>query len=106
MKMILALAIAAVMAAPTLADDLRDLARALGEIMASEAACELKLDPEAIRKLIRTKVPADDLRFMKDVDNQVALFPGRLEDMTDAVKAAHCEQMGRLAVTLQILREG
>ncbi|KPF47089.1 hypothetical protein [Rhizobium sp. AAP43] len=106
MRAILVFAVSAVLAIPAQADDLRDLARALGEIMASEAACGLKLDPDAIRALVRSRVPADDLRFMKNVDNEVVLFPGRLEDMTESVKAAHCEQMGRLAVTLKIAKAG
>jgi hypothetical protein len=86
------------------ADQLHDLAYTLGEILASEKVCSIPVDQEKLKVLLRARVPADDLRFMRNVDNMVVLFPDRLADMTVSMKALHCEQMGRLARSLDIVR--
>lgn len=77
--------------------DTSKFAEGLSWVVASDRACGITLNAEAIRTLIEANVPADDLGFAQQLQSDVYLATLGLEEMTEGTKAAHCAQVARVA---------
>jgi len=73
------------------------LSSALGKVLASERVCGMSYKPDAIRKFIDSKVPADDLQFLGMLELGVSGTEYTLKEMSESTKVAHCRQIERVA---------
>lgn len=73
------------------------LANELGDVLASEEACGLKYDQEAIEAFIEKKVAADDMGFTSSLNLMTQAATSEIEDMNASQKTAHCAQIKRVA---------
>lgn len=87
-------------AAPAFAwDDFESmtLANELGSVLASEEACGLTFDQDAISAFIEKRVPADDMAFPSSLNMMVMGSEAQIADMSTSAKTAHCTQIRRIA---------
>lgn len=104
----LAAAMSALCLPPSIAvaqNDSRQLGSDLGHVIGSEAACGLKYDQAAIRAFVNARVRADDMRFSEYLDNGVWGVSAELKKMSESQKAAHCEQVRRVAKTYKFISD-
>jgi hypothetical protein len=75
-----------------------EVARELGNLLASEKACGLTYNHDAIESFIRERIPPTDLDFpgmLQDETRFVLLI--ELRDMSESSLIAHCYQIRQLA---------
>jgi hypothetical protein len=89
-----------ILTVPALADpkfDELELASDLGYVLASEEACRLNYDKEAIKKFVQDRVPADDLSFAALLS--LNAYDGRdeVKEMNPSTLVALCVQVARVA---------
>ena len=80
------------------------LAHELGSVLASEAACGLTYDQDAIAAFIEKKVPADDMGFPSSLNMMTVGSEAQIADMSTSAKTAHCTQIRRIAKSNGFLR--
>lgn len=72
-------------------------ANQMGDVLASEATCELSYNPDAIAAFIEKKVPADDISFTSTLNLMTMGAKHQQSTMTPSSKIAHCTQIRRVA---------
>lgn len=82
---------------PARALDTVDVANSLGSVIASEEACGLQYDQDAIKRFIDAKVPADDMGFPNMLNMMTQGASYSIRSMSASAKAAHCRQIERVA---------
>lgn len=95
-----ALAILAILATPALAmDDLElfTVSGALGGIIASETACGLTYDQDAIAAWITANVPPDRVDFAGMLQTQIMGQEYNLQGMSKSAMTAHCASIAQTA---------
>lgn len=73
------------------------LADQLGTMLASEEACGLAFDQDAIERYVEDKVPAADMGFVSMLNTMVTGNKFQLGSMSASTKTAHCAQVRRAA---------
>jgi hypothetical protein len=84
----------------SLAQDRRtniQLANELGTVLASEGACGLSFNQEAITAFIEEQVPEDDMGFPSILQTMITGTEFQLRDMSASARTAHCTQITRIA---------
>ena len=81
------------------------MASELGSVLASEEACGLTFDQDAIAAFIENKVAADDMGFVSTLNMMTEGQKYRLEDMSASSKTAHCTQIKRVAISFGFIRQ-
>ncbi len=74
-----------------------NVAMALGDLLASEEACGLTYDQDAIAAYIDKHVPAEDMEFSSNLTMMTMGQKAQLADMSVSQRTAHCRQVGRVA---------
>lgn len=82
------------------ADQVMELAIALGEMVGTEEQCGLSLNQDALERLIRARVPADDLTFASTMANFARVIGRDYQKMSPSMQTAHCTQMRQIAASL------
>lgn len=80
------------------------LANQLGDVLASEEACGLSYDQDAIAAFIEKKVAADDMGFTSTLNLMTQATTSQIEDMSASQKTAHCAQTKRVAKSYGFVR--
>lgn len=101
MYRILFAAVLAAASSPVLAQGLESmsLANELGTVLASEEACGLTFDQDAIAAFIEAKVPADDMSFVSTLNMMTEGQKYQMEGMSASSRTAHCTQIKRVAAS-------
>jgi hypothetical protein len=97
---VIACLVASILAVPALGEpkfDELELASDLGYVLASEEACGLNFDKDAIKKFVQDRVPADDLSFAALLS--LNAYDGRdeVKEMNPSTLTALCVQVARVA---------
>ena len=79
--------------------DSMEFANHLGTVLASEAACGLTYNQDAIAALISDRVEADDMAFPSLLDTMTSGAAFSLGQMGESQKTAHCVQIRRIALS-------
>jgi hypothetical protein len=74
-----------------------ELASDLGYVLASEQACGLSYDKDAIKKFVQDRVPADDLSFAALLSLNAYDGRDQVKEMNSSTLAALCVQVARVA---------
>lgn len=85
------------LAAPASAQNSYELASNLGLVLASEDACDLTFQADAIGAYIESNVAADDMEFAEFLAGTTTLGDMKIERMSASGLAAHCAQIKRVA---------
>lgn len=75
-----------------------DVALELGNMFASEEACGLEYDQDAIASFVAAAVDEGDMRFMSRLDLYRNGHAAALKSMSKSQKTAHCTQIKRAAL--------
>jgi hypothetical protein len=79
-------------------------ASALGDIIGSEALCNLTLDQAGIEAWIAANVPADDMTFASHLQAVVGLAEYQQKDMSASAKTAHCAAVRQSAKAAGLIK--
>jgi hypothetical protein len=79
------------------ADDSDNVARELGTVIASEEACGLTYDQQAIERFINDHVKASDMSFPSTLDLMTRGTKYEIRSMSKSSLTAHCAQIRRIA---------
>lgn len=74
-----------------------EVADQLGHLLASEQACALAFDHDAIGAYIDEHVDAADMDFTSNLAMRVRIFTRQVEEMNPSTLAAQCRQAERVA---------
>ncbi len=99
-RRLLTIAVLSALTAPAIAaNDLQSMQMAtqLGNLLASEAFCELTFNQEAIAAFVEKKVPADDMQFPSMLSLMTSGAKVQLDQMSPSGKTAQCTQVRRVA---------
>ncbi|RIA47316.1 signal recognition particle [Dichotomicrobium thermohalophilum] len=108
MKALFAIAFALPLSAATAAaQDLEsmNLANQLGTVLASEEACGLSYDQDAIAAFIEENVAADDMGFASTLRGMTKWQRSGLKSMSASERTAHCTQIRRVAVSYGFIKD-
>lgn len=73
------------------------VANELGTVLASEAACGLDFNQQAIANYIEQNVEATDMGFASMLDTMTLGHEYSIKEMSASAKTAHCTQIKRVA---------
>lgn len=77
--------------------DSMSVAMELGNVLGSEAACELTFDAAAIERFVESHVAADDMAFAGRLQMMTAGSEMQVQEMSASARIAHCAQIRRVA---------
>ncbi|WP_421980506.1 signal recognition particle [Roseibium sp.] len=80
-------------------DDMQRIrtAQALGSVLGSEQACNLRYNQSAIQQFIADHIPASDMQFAGQLMIMTQGSEYELQNMSTSVRTAHCTQTARVA---------
>lgn len=83
--------------------DSMNVAVELGTVLASEEACGLSFNQEAIAAFIEANVAADDMSFASTLGMMTGGKKYEIDEMSASSKTAHCTQIKRVAATYKFI---
>lgn len=88
---------------PAIADS-NNIARILGNVIASEEYCGLTYEQEAIQRYIHKNVRADDMGFPGSLNMMISGSSYSIKQLSKSAKTAHCAQISRIAKSYQFIK--
>ncbi|MCR6673253.1 hypothetical protein [Devosia ginsengisoli] len=112
MRLLPALALAAIMAAPSAAQEAAnipanaaagDIIAALAGLIAGEEPCDLAYDQDAVAAYIKFAIAPNSSLFPSRFNGEVKRARADSDGMTESQRTAYCTQIDRMARELQFI---